>query len=792
MKNEILERAMFAMPLSKDARNSGIMAGFEEEMPEDTEEEGMEEMPPMARTPQNPEILMNTLRGDMRSMDARYQELAQMVGEDAAMETPPEVLAMLQPQLAAPQAGIGGLPQAQGMMPPNMGMPPPDAGMPPPGMGMPPPNQMGAPQPAPAMPQGGISMPAGMESAPPFSPGAEAPQGYAIGGLVRGAQMVGDKLGQYGSAANAALGRMFMNPERIMTQPYLENVRGAGGRFTAEQIQRGGDVSLLTPTFTQGLQQGVARVAEQYPRLTSALSASPMAGMFATLPFVQGSSDKNRTAEQEKAYQDLVSQIPTGGYPPAPPADDPRRAGAPVPASANLGPQPSAFKLSFDGMATADADQAAIDQREVDAAAKVDTDPLGSFINQKLKTFDEREAKGKPLSKVDRIRKGQAEYAPLFEELLGSDKESAKINALLLLSEAGLKLASSTKPTFAMAVADSFAGVPRGVAAIAAQERELGIKTKSAALQQAISDVGAEDAAAAARQKVVLDYTMKMELEKAKQGGVIAKDGGAGLIVQENNKGSRIGVSLDPAYVNALKQNPIAVLFNDPDVNPFVRDVGAARTVVQQDAKQRVKLEEDLNQISGQLTTIRDMQNVVADAYSPGTFFTGVKNEYLVPLLPNAIVRPDLNKAQVTNTLKNGFSDLSRGRASQDGRLTNQQEKWLRDNDEAISKPDGLLQNPELAAKTLKTKETSLLNEWYSTATKLGIFDRDRVLSTPPTGTRNDPFNISADPGEQQRMYTFLANTFNTVPNPNTVVHVRMPNGKVQQYTASQLQGQVK
>jgi hypothetical protein len=66
MKNEILERAMFAMPLSKDARNSGIMAGFEEEMPEDTEDEGMEEMPPMARTPQNPEILMNTLRGDMR------------------------------------------------------------------------------------------------------------------------------------------------------------------------------------------------------------------------------------------------------------------------------------------------------------------------------------------------------------------------------------------------------------------------------------------------------------------------------------------------------------------------------------------------------------------------------------------------------------------------------------------------------------------------------------------------------------------------------------------------------
>jgi len=29
MKNEILKRAMFAMPLTKDSRNSGIMAGFE-------------------------------------------------------------------------------------------------------------------------------------------------------------------------------------------------------------------------------------------------------------------------------------------------------------------------------------------------------------------------------------------------------------------------------------------------------------------------------------------------------------------------------------------------------------------------------------------------------------------------------------------------------------------------------------------------------------------------------------------------------------------------------------------
>jgi len=126
MKQEILKRAMFAKPLSKAAKNSGIMAGFEDDMEMEGEED---EMLPMARTPQNPEILMNNLRGDMRSVDARYQELADMVGEQAAQDTPPQVLALLQEHMAMmqqPQGGIGGLPQGQQMAPPGM----PPQGMP--------------------------------------------------------------------------------------------------------------------------------------------------------------------------------------------------------------------------------------------------------------------------------------------------------------------------------------------------------------------------------------------------------------------------------------------------------------------------------------------------------------------------------------------------------------------------------------------------------------------------------------------------------------------------------------
>ena len=784
MKNEILERAMFAMPLSKDARNSGIMAGFEEEMPEDTEDQGMEEMPPMARTPQNPEILMNTLRGDMRSLDARYQELAQMVGEDAAMETPPEVLAMLQPQLAAPPAGIGGLPQAQGMMPPNMGMPPPD--------------QMGAPQPAPAMPQGGIPMPAGMESAPPFSPGAEQapptpdgmpPMQAALGAFItpatRMAQMAGNKIGQYGSAANAALGRMFMTPQGI-SQPVLENVRGPAGRYTAEQVVRGGE-ALTAPTFTQGVMQGTARLADQYPRLKAMLDPTgPVVGPaalalgLANIP--RGGPSDPGTDMSSQIPRDTIEDRVANSVLNKPAAlsmsfDKPFTTTRPDLFTITEGPRPTAPPMAA---ATTAAEQAAVDERQVAAADKASADPLGTFINQKLKAFDEREAKGKPLSKMERIKASQAEYGPLFEELLGSDKESAKINALLLLSEAGLKLASSAKPTFAMALSDAFAGVPRGVAAIAAQERELGLKTKSASLQQAISDVSAEDAAAAARQKLVLEYTMKSELEKTKQGGVIYENAGAGGRVGKDKAGNYKGFFIDPESPDyrEIAENPILVN-NFTSNNPFARDLGKATTVTVQSLKQREKIQDEMNLISGLIGRVDAGLGEVANAYSPGTFVNNLANNLIVPLVPNFVLRPDVNQAASTAILKSVFSDITRGNAEVGGKLSVQGEKWSRENAKAISEPDALLRNPELAAKVFGTLKTGYQNQYAALASQLGIGTRNIVVTTPPTGTKNDPFVIPSDAAGQQQMLNYLRINFGAVEDPKAMIYVRNPDGKI-------------
>ena len=186
MKSKVLDRPMFRK--GEDPENTGIMQGFKDSLAED--DSGYDSGKMLSRTPRSPEILMNNLRGDMRSVDERVKELIDLVGEDAAMQTPPEVLTLLQPILKEQQAaGIAGLqppPGGPAGAPPGMPpMPPPGAGpMPPPGMppGMPP-----MPPPGPeAMGLGALPTAQGPEGAPPMQMAAGGyVQRFANGGYVQ-------------------------------------------------------------------------------------------------------------------------------------------------------------------------------------------------------------------------------------------------------------------------------------------------------------------------------------------------------------------------------------------------------------------------------------------------------------------------------------------------------------------------------------------------------------------------------------------------------------------------------
>jgi hypothetical protein len=175
MAKKDMEIEMEAMPVD----NVGIMQGFLEMMNEDDDEfeedDEYEAGEMLGRTPDSPEILMNNLRGDMRSIDARRDELADLVGYSAAAETPESVLAMLQPVLA--QQGIGA------MMPPG---PMPPGGISPVGAPNVPnvPNVPNMPSdmmtPMQPMPAGGIG-----DMAPGAMPPGPPPLQMARGGIVQ-------------------------------------------------------------------------------------------------------------------------------------------------------------------------------------------------------------------------------------------------------------------------------------------------------------------------------------------------------------------------------------------------------------------------------------------------------------------------------------------------------------------------------------------------------------------------------------------------------------------------------
>jgi hypothetical protein len=219
-----------------DYENVGIMQGFLDDVGEEENEREEEENSDDAvsakmlnRRVDSPEILMNNLRGDMRSVDARREELADLVGYEAATETPDSVLAMLQPVLAQ-GGGIGALPQsepmAQGPQPPMppppggpMGAMPPGAPPPPPGGAAPPAGgDMAALLAAAGPPPGGGMAPPGPMTGPdgqPIPPEGLPPIQMKDGGLVQRFQDGSDEEGVTPDDERSTAAGMLYSPEMI-------------------------------------------------------------------------------------------------------------------------------------------------------------------------------------------------------------------------------------------------------------------------------------------------------------------------------------------------------------------------------------------------------------------------------------------------------------------------------------------------------------------------------------------------------------------------------------------------
>jgi len=625
------------------------------------------------------------------------------------------------------------------------------------------------------LPQGGAS------EAPP-TPDGMPPMTAALGAFVtpmqRLAQFSADKLGTLGTQANAVGGRLMSQGFPQTFRPIFENVRGAGGRFTAEQ-------TLKYPTLTEHL-------GNVLPRTTAIAGKIPTPGAPALLGGTAGaylgrlfSGEKSEDEKADDARREaLVNLIPTEGNPPAPAATW-SPGSSPMPGKMTATPGP--------GAAPAVPPPAAPSSGPLDAASAfpvstTSDDPLGDFIAEKLKAQQGREAaapkapqfvKEVAKSKIERIKEAQGEYGPMFKELLGDTSEDMRMNAYLMLADAGLRLASSpNRPgsTPVSQVAEAFAPMAKGFMGLVAQARDRQLKVDMGALERAITDIDSQDKMAAQLNLEILrgDTRIKEALIKQiSKGNLVRTLGPMGLTMLKDKDGNEYEplINANNPEFSSMVTSPNTLRQTD---NPFVTDAGPiTQALVVKDPKRRGELAETLSHFDNALAQMDVLQKNVGKGYGPRAFFVDALNQYITPLFPVDLSFKD--RQQAIEEVRQSQETLGKALAMADrtGRLAVQQEAWARK--AFFDNPAGLFSDPQIAATRLNQARAGLLNARQGVVEQLGGATT-RLLARPmPLGTDSDPFVIPADPQGQQAMFTFLGGSYARTMDPSGRITIRLP-----------------
>jgi hypothetical protein len=394
----------------------------------------------------------------------------------------------------------------------------------------------------------------------------------------------------------------------------------------------------------------------------------------------------------------------------------------------------------------------------------------------------------KKLSKIDRIRTARDEYAPLFKELMGDSKEDMKTNALLMLADAGFKFAGATEPTMAMSLAKSLGGIPKGLATLAAQAKDRGLKIDTATLTQAIGDVNTEDAQEHALQMQLAKDRGKLLVEMAKQKGNKLINAGAGLTYEQTPDGGfvRGSYQVDPAHptLASMRESRYTVTSN----NPFAIDNGPAATTLVTDEKAREKLLGAMSVTDAVMLELDNIQRLAGKAFGPGAFISDVTNKVIIPLgSPLILPNEKLESAKAAITSSKNALLASLARAQEEGKISNQDKERFEEELESFSDPTAFFKDSQTAAAAIQGIRTNTINRRQRLMTQLGAVDRDYVLTIPPTGTSNNPFDLGGDLDQRNKMLTFLQSTAGKHNDQNAVINIINAAGKRDTMTIAQL-----
>ena len=793
MKNPVMQRSMFVAMGQGPMKSNGILSGLEEET-----EEGYED-----RRPDNIEIIANNLRGDIRSMDERYLELAQMVGE-AAFDTPEEVLALMQTRLppAAPQQVPGMPDQGPEMAPPGMpgqemmppqGMMPPEMGMPPPGGGI---EGLMAPQMAPGGITEAVEPVQRASGSPPMGemgyaqarasyggvPRAPAGQNPFLSRLPASVQLPMQNILQT-NAPTSASGRPipFVDRQGRMFQP----VGGTDPRMASRGIPMPSNPNLMRmagfPGYvaagglgaTAALMSTDRGAGRDYPSVMG-LEFGESGGMeegvpvtpgYSALPGVPAAVDIPPPAAFDPNLGAAIENIPTAPRDveaeSARMFDERLRSGLPFP---DLGPEQEALVEAAKEETNVELGEAPV----VTPGTKADTRDLRERVRERME---------------------------IYQDLLGGDEEMRKAQALFILAEGALNMAAARGGNTADKIARGLKGVPSALGALGAEKakQDMAIKTAaisaveqemrdeakySAALAGQLAKMNSQNADLLAQAKYLheahgMGYPRAIELARLAKSGMIETDKDTGDVRDRFGK-----VIFSP--VAPLQDGDVGFV---PQDAPFVR-VGQQRLTAAT-PKERGDL---ISKKRANQELVMDIEKLFSSSgfesmYGPLAKVQSGLTTITVPFIgeqgfTNVQKQQLRNVAEQLNNTVRRINVVNAGRPSV---WDQQQAKTLE------SDPNAFLNSPEQAFATLNNFRVRAINEINRIDHQL---NPEKVplkqLDIIPLGTSQDPI--------QAKDARYMAEFFRLRPSGSLYLAIPDPQDpkrtRTEKVTADQFFGQ--
>ena len=764
MEKPVLQRAMFMAVGTPKEESKGILSGFDEEMENDDYED---------RTPDNLEIIANNLRGDIRSMDERYLELAQLVGE-AAFETPEEVVVLMQSQMAPAQPQQG------------------------PGAGI---GSLGAP-PMPQQPQG-IMQGIAEQPQPPMPPmppqGGQAPIQMAYGGPVH-RQLGSPPTGELGDFPEGArrLGFMRYLPQGTLAGPGEVPPRSVPIPRVVVQ-QTGPMTGFLSGEAAQYLQSGAGRPGGALPmRLSPGLRAATAVSEAGrnVLPFTREVTRTMMATPQGRAAAGLgllgASTIPflTGGeqapeggpvYSEVPGVDAQGRYTPVLRSLENMPgtteekaavrqvmqPDVSGAGATF-GMADLGAGPTGEDIMGMTGAEAAP--PAAAVTAPKTTEAVPTPTVARPRTFKERVQ----DRIDIYKDVLGDDENMRQAQALFLLAEAALNVAGAPGRSLGERLAKGLKGLPAGMAALGEEKAKRDLAIRSAAVGAVESEMAAEAKSSTqlllrmadlqsrnADVNTMANYlvqTQAMSQDKALQFARLFKAGA----IKQNEAGETVDMT------GRVIHSPFRLVEGDvgflPSNMPFVES--GQRTLVPATTKERPALAEQMANNQQMAASIERVMQLPAfeTMFGPVARIQSGATTLLTPIFGSNVPFTSLPKQVQENMameLRNELIQLNARNTSRPSVWEQQQvEKFVADPKAILTSPDeffGVLNNFRIKSINAANQADHRLN-----GTPL------KQLGYIPLGTAKDPLQAK-DSG-------YLPEFFRL--RPNGEVYIQLPSEK--------------